>query len=129
MVSPPFRATRFTPCHNWTSFSNSFLSIFASRRSLIGSLNDFSTKDSIGRRGGCRDLSVYRAGPGLVFLVEEGDAQFIIATHSPLLLAYPGARILSFDDGVLLEAAYDELAHVTLTKSFLENPERYLRQI
>ena len=62
-------------------------------------------------------------------LVEEGEAQFIIATHSPLLLAYPGARILSFDDGTLLEAAYEELPHVTLTKNFLDNPGRYLRQL
>ena len=62
-------------------------------------------------------------------LVEEGDAQFIVATHSPLLLAYPGARILSFDEGAIVETAYGDLPHVTLTKSFLENPERYLRQL
>jgi predicted ATPase len=62
-------------------------------------------------------------------LVEEGDAQFIIATHSPLLLAYPGARILSFDDGALVETAYGDLSHVTLTKNSLENPERYLRHL
>ncbi len=62
-------------------------------------------------------------------LVEEGDAQFIVATHSPLLLAYPGARILGFDEGAIVETAYADLPHVTLTKSFLENPERYLRQL
>ena len=62
-------------------------------------------------------------------LVEECDAQFIIASHSPLLLAYPRARILSFDDGELAEAEYEELAHVTLTKSFLSDPERYFRQL
>lgn len=62
-------------------------------------------------------------------LVEEGSSQFIVATHSPLLLAYPGATILSFDETGLAEAAYDDLPHVTLTKSFMENPERYLRQL
>ncbi len=62
-------------------------------------------------------------------LVEECDSQFIIASHSPLLLGYTGARILSFDDGVLAEAQYEELAHVTLTKSFLCDPERYFRQL
>ncbi len=62
-------------------------------------------------------------------LVENGDAQFIIATHSPLLLAYSGARIHSFDDGALTEAAYDELPHVVLTKSFLADPERFLREL
>jgi predicted ATPase len=62
-------------------------------------------------------------------LVEEGNAQFIIATHSPLLLAYPGASIWSFDDGRLAEAAYTDLQHVTLMRSFLENPTRYLRAL
>lgn len=62
-------------------------------------------------------------------LVEECASQFIIATHSPLLLAYSGARILSFDDGELVETEYDDLPHVTLTKSFLSDPERYFRQL
>jgi len=62
-------------------------------------------------------------------LVENGSAQFIIATHSPLLLAYPGARILSFDDGAIRDTAYDDLPHVTLTRSFLAAPDRYLRQL
>ncbi|AHF89353.1 ATPase [Opitutaceae bacterium TAV5] len=60
-------------------------------------------------------------------LVEEGAAQFIVATHSPLLLAYPGARLLCFDDGRLAETAYDDLPHVQLTRNFLANPERFLR--
>ncbi len=62
-------------------------------------------------------------------LAEEGGAQFVIATHSPLLLAYPGASIWSFDDGRIGMTAYDDLPHVTLTRSFLENPERYLRAL
>ncbi|MBC2601265.1 AAA family ATPase [Puniceicoccus vermicola] len=62
-------------------------------------------------------------------LVEESEAQFIIASHSPILLGYPGARILSFDDGALAEASYEDLTHVTLTKSFLSDPERYFRQL
>ena len=62
-------------------------------------------------------------------LVEHGSAQFIIATHSPLLLAYPGARILTFDDGAVRETADDDLPHVTLTRHFLAEPERYLRRL
>lgn len=61
-------------------------------------------------------------------LVEEG-AQFIIATHSPLLLAFPGARIYSFDETPVSEVPWDQTEHVRLTRSFLENPERYLRQL
>ena len=55
------------------------------------------------------------------------DAQFIIATHSPILLAFPGATIYSFDRTPVEEVAYDELEHVVLTREFLSAPERYLR--
>jgi predicted ATPase len=59
-----------------------------------------------------------------------GDgAQFVIATHSPILLAFPGAQIVSFDGGAVTEAAYDELEHVRVTRDFLNAPERYLRQL
>lgn len=61
-------------------------------------------------------------------LVQE-NAQLIIATHSPILLAYPGAQILCFDNGSIKEIAYEELAHVTLTKSFLSDPEKYLASL
>ena len=61
-------------------------------------------------------------------LVEQ-DAQFIIATHSPILLAFPGARILNFDSQPVEWAAYEELEHVKLTREFLTDPERFLRRL
>jgi predicted ATPase len=54
-------------------------------------------------------------------------AQFIIATHSPILLACPGARIYELDEDGFAERAYDDLDAVRLTRGFLDNPERYLR--
>jgi len=57
------------------------------------------------------------------------DAQFIIATHSPMLLAFPGARIYNFDATPVQAVAYEELDHVRLTRDFLNAPERYLKQI
>jgi predicted ATPase len=57
------------------------------------------------------------------------DAQFVIATHSPILLAFPGARIYSFDDTPIRSVRYEELDHVRITRDFLNAPERYLRQI
>jgi len=57
------------------------------------------------------------------------DAQFVIATHSPILLAFPGATIYSFDSVPAEEVPYDELEHVTLTRAFLNAPERYLRAL
>jgi predicted ATPase len=57
------------------------------------------------------------------------QAQFIIATHSPMLLAYPGARIYSFDRAPVQEVPYEELDHVILTREFLNGPERYVREL
>jgi len=55
------------------------------------------------------------------------QAQFIIATHSPILMAYPGARILNFEDGKIQTAEYENLEHVRLTRDFLNHPEVFLR--
>jgi predicted ATPase len=57
------------------------------------------------------------------------NAQFIIATHSPILMAYPGATILSFDSGRIEAIAYDDLEHVAITRSFLNDPQAYLRHL
>jgi len=57
------------------------------------------------------------------------DAQFIVATHSPMLLAYPEAQIYSFDSTPIRAVAYEELDHVRITRDFLNAPARYLNQI
>lgn len=57
------------------------------------------------------------------------EAQFIIATHSPILLAFPGATILNFDGGKIHETTYDALEHVKLTRDFLNHPESFLRKL
>lgn len=59
----------------------------------------------------------------------EQEAQFIIATHSPILMAFPGARILSFDDHLIREVDYDDVEHVSLTRAFLNNPQSFLRRL
>ncbi len=61
-------------------------------------------------------------------MVEQGG-QFVIATHSPILMAVPGAVIYSFDASPLKRTNYEELEPVQLLKSFLEGPQRYLRHI
>ncbi|HEU5140060.1 MAG TPA: AAA family ATPase [Bacillales bacterium] len=68
----------------------------------------------------------------LISLLKEMTAQncqFIIATHSPILMAFPGATILNFDEHPVHETPYDELEHVKLTKSFLNNPEQFLKHL
>ncbi len=57
------------------------------------------------------------------------DAQFIIATHSPILMALPGAVILSFDRAPVRAVAYDEVEHVSLTRDFLNRPEAFLKHL
>ncbi len=57
------------------------------------------------------------------------DAQFIVATHSPILLACPGARIYSFNESPVAAVPYERLEHVSLTREFLASPERFLRHL
>jgi predicted ATPase len=54
-------------------------------------------------------------------------AQFVIATHSPILLAQPDARIYELDERGLAECPYDALDTIRLTRGFLDEPERFLR--
>ena len=61
-------------------------------------------------------------------MVGQGG-QFIIATHSPIMLAYPEAVILSCDERPIRPVPYDSLEHVTLTRDFLNNPEAFLRYL
>jgi predicted ATPase len=57
------------------------------------------------------------------------DAQFIMATHSPILLAFPDATIYSFDRRPVTAVAYGDLDHVTLTRDFLNDPGAFLRHL
>src|SRR5688500_727650 len=68
----------------------------------------------------------------LLALIADGVAQssqFIIATHSPIVLAYPGATIYSFDRTPPAHVAFEELEHVNLTRDFLADPRAFLRHL
>ncbi len=54
------------------------------------------------------------------------DSQFIIATHSPILMTFPNAEILEFSAGGIKRVEYQDTEHFQITKSFLENPEKML---
>ena len=62
-------------------------------------------------------------------LEQSGQAQFIIATHSPILLGYPGAQILNFDTRPLSPITYQETNHYLITKQFLTNPASILEEL
>jgi predicted ATPase len=61
-------------------------------------------------------------------LVLDG-AQFVVATHSPFLLLYPGAAVYALDDDGISRVDGAESDHVRLTRLFLEAPERFLREL
>ena len=59
----------------------------------------------------------------------EADCQVIVATHSPIVLAFPGAAIWDFDQPPIRRVAWDSLEHVKLTRDFLANPGAFLRHL
>jgi len=61
-------------------------------------------------------------------MLREG-AQFLIATHSPILLGFPGATIYSCDRAPMQRVEYEELGHVVITREFLNGRERFLKYL
>ncbi len=57
------------------------------------------------------------------------ESQFIIATHSPILLAYPHAKILQFDGTGVSEVRFEDTEHYKVTRDFLQNYPRRLEQL
>ena len=60
---------------------------------------------------------------------DERDCQFIIATHSPILMAVPGATILSFDENPVRPVQYEDVEQVTVMRDFLNRPDSYLKHL
>lgn len=97
------------------------------------------------------DLVVHRFGPDSLFLLDEPEAalsvhgqlqlivrihdlveqgcQFVIATHSPLLMAFPQATIYEFGDGVPAETTWAQIDTVHITKDFLVDPSGFLDEL
>jgi predicted ATPase len=62
-------------------------------------------------------------------LVRGGGSQFIISTHSPIVLAYPDARIYLLGPDGMTQVAYEDTEQFALTRDFLLNKDRYLRRL
>jgi len=56
----------------------------------------------------------------------EGESHFIIATHSPILPAYPRSRILLMDKNGIAEVDYEDTEHYSITKQFLNNRQKMI---
>lgn len=59
----------------------------------------------------------------------RGGSQLVVATHSPILMAYPGAKILLLDEAGMRPVRYEDTEHVQITRDFLNEPSRYLRHL
>jgi len=62
-------------------------------------------------------------------MVRTGTSQFILATHSPILMTYPSAQLLSFDDGDIHPVRVEGTSHYQITKDILQNPAAYWRYL
>jgi predicted ATPase len=62
-------------------------------------------------------------------LATPGHAQFLIATHSPIILSYPGAVLFTLDEEMIREISYRETNHFLITRDFLSSPERFFKHL
>ena len=62
-------------------------------------------------------------------LETPGHTQFLISTHSPIILSYPAAVLFSLDGDTIREIAYRETDHYLVTRDFLNSPERYFKHL
>ena len=115
-------AAHFLPVHDARSHGESFLDLFTGRLHGAGLYLLDEPESPLSPQ---RQIALL----GLMLDAARAGAQFLIATHSPILLAYPGARIVSFDAEPPAVVPYAELEHVRVTRDFLNAPERYLRHL
>jgi predicted ATPase len=96
------------------------MSFFSSRFRIAGMYLLDEPENALSPRRQLELISMLRE------IAATGRAQFIIATHSPILLAMPGAEILSFDRAPLEKVLYEETDYYTIYRDFLNHRERYL---
>ncbi|WP_010500597.1 AAA family ATPase [Paenibacillus elgii] len=103
------------------SHGESFLSLFKNR---FGKKAIYLLDEPEAALSPARQLS-------LLTIIKElsNFSQFIIATHSPILLGYPDAQIISFDHGQLTEINYEDTDHYQITRRFLENRSKILKEL
>jgi predicted ATPase len=59
----------------------------------------------------------------------RGGSQCVISSHSPILMAFPGAQIFVIGESGIRETPYEETEHYQITRQFLNAPERMLREL
>ncbi|QQE79148.1 AAA family ATPase [Alicyclobacillus sp. SO9] len=103
------------------SFLNLFVSRLSSRKPALYMLDEPEAALSPARQ-----LALLRV---LHDHQETGHSQFIVSTHSPILLGYPGATLLNFDGGSIEPILYEETNHYIITQQFLNARDIMLREL
>lgn len=65
----------------------------------------------------------------LIKELEKKNSQFIISTHSPILMTYPGAEVLEISDEGIKSVDYKETEHYIITKRFMDAPEKIIKEL
>ncbi len=106
------------------SHGESFLSLFTQKFAHARERSIYLLDEPEAALSPARQLSLMRIIKDL-----SPRSQFIIATHSPILLGYPDAEIINFDQDRLEPIAYQDTDHYQITRRFLENPKRILDEL
>lgn len=105
------------------SHGESFLSFFKNR---LGTSGFFIFDEPEAALSPQRQLSLLAI---INQICKNPNTQFIIATHAPILLAYPNATIYSCDSGTVEKIAFTDTQQYLITKQFLDNPDRYMNYL
>lgn len=105
------------------SHGESFLTLFSNRFNKSGI---YLLDEPEAALSPARQLAFLRI---LMMLEKESKSQFIIVTHSPILLGYPNAQIINFDTSPASEILYEETDHYVITKRFLQDRYSFLDKI
>lgn len=104
------------------SHGQSLMSFFKSRYKIKGLYLLDEPETALSPKSQLEFLKLLQEMSGL------GHAQFIIATHSPILLTCPESVIYSFDHSPIKIIRYEDTEHYQVYKSFMENPDKYLKR-
>jgi predicted ATPase len=105
------------------SHGQSLLSFFAARYQIKGLYLMDEPETALSPRSQMELLKI------LFQMSQKGHAQFIIATHSPILLSCPGATIFSFDRVPIQPIEYEQTEYFQFYKDFMNYREKYLRML
>jgi predicted ATPase len=105
------------------SHGQSLISFFETRYRIKGLYLLDEPETALSPLNQIKLLSVIKA------MSRDGHAQFIISSHSPILLAYPDAVIYSFDSLPIQPISYEETAYYKIYRDFLNNRDSYLKEL